>query len=117
MKRFKKSGLIVFLSLVVVSGAILTPTPVTRAQDGGDYTVTVVGGVDTPLTYDDQTVEGFTFSDMTFQSSYPTGMTFTVAVTVPENVTIRDVALEYTFTNTGSRGQPAEVSQGTEPNT
>ncbi len=113
----KNIGLTLLLSLTVIIGAILTPAPVTHAQDGGDYTVTVVGGVDTPSTYDDQTVEGFTFTGMTFQSSYPTGMTFTVAITPPENVTIRDVALEYTFTNTGDRGEPAEISQGAEPNT
>ena len=79
--------------------------------------VSIVGGTDASLAYEDQTVEGFVFTTMAFRSTYPTGMIFTATITPPETVTVQKVSLEYTFTNTGSRGEPAELTQGEGPNT
>jgi hypothetical protein len=99
------------LALAVSSGFL----PTSFAQEG--YSVTIVGGVDAVQSYPDQTVEGFTFSDLTFRSRYPEGMELTATITPPEGVTISEVRLPYVFTNTGNRGNIATVSLGTAPNT
>jgi len=117
MTSFKQDGLSLILILAMSVSTILMSTPITHAQDNNGYTVTTVGGTDTPINFDDQTIAGFSFTDMSFRSTYPTGMTFTVAITPPQNATIQQVSLAYTFSNTGSRGEPAEVLQGDQANT
>lgn len=117
MVSFERIGLRLLLFLTMSASILWITAPNTRAQEDSGYTVTTVGGTDTPITYDDQAVAGFSFTDMSFRSTYPTGMIFTVTITPPETATIQQVSLAYTFSNTGSRGEPAEVTQGDQPNT
>ena len=82
--------------------------PVSSAWGQGDdtYTVTVVGGVDQSESFDDQTVEGFQFTELSYQSNYPSGMELRATIIPPEGVTVDRVTLFYTF-STGKTGRMA----------
>ena len=110
MKRLMR--LCSLLLLLVVSLIV----PAAQAQDGEAYTYTVVGGTDQPITYPDQTVDGFVFSDLSFRSHYPDGMEFRATITPPEGVEIDRVSLPATFTITGKSANPASVRPGDAPN-
>ncbi|RPI93854.1 MAG: hypothetical protein EHM39_12590, partial [Chloroflexi bacterium] len=83
--------------------------PAADAQEGEAYTYTVVGGTDQPITYPDQTVDGFVFSDLSFRSRYPDGMEFRATITAPDGVEIDRVSLPAAFTLTGKNANPATV--------
>lgn len=109
----RQLAVIAALVLALIVGGFVPAAPV-RAQDDGDYVVTVVGGKDEPQTYDDQTVDGFAFTDLTYRSLYPQGMEFHAIITPPEGVTIDQVTLFYTFA-TGKTGRK-QARPGDEPN-
>jgi hypothetical protein len=92
------------IALVLVTGAVGAPATVTQAQDGGEYTYSVVGGVDLMRTYPDHTVDGFEFTNLTYHSNYPRGLEFRATITPPEGVTYNQVMLVYTF-STGKRSR------------
>jgi hypothetical protein len=101
----KRTLPITVIALALVLGAVVPVT--TYAQDGDDdYTYTIVGGVEEPQTYTDQEVDGFTFTNMTYRSLYPCGLEFKVTITPPEDATITQVKLYYTFTT----GKPGRVN-------
>jgi hypothetical protein len=113
---FKRFLPVILTTLAVIISGLALPaglTPVSYAQDGDGYNYTIVGGVDEPQAYADQTVEGFEFTDFTYRSLYPSGMEFVVTITPPEDVTINSVTLFYTF----STGKPGRVNAepGDEP--
>jgi hypothetical protein len=105
---------------VIVLVALAFPTPglfpdVMHLQAQGDeYVYTIVGGKEEPQTYEDQTVDGFSFINFTYRSLYPDGLEFRVTITPPEEVTYDQVILFYTF-STGKRGRIA-AQQGDNPN-
>jgi hypothetical protein len=80
------------LLVVISAGLLIAPAAVTVAQDD-DFTYTVVGGVDEPQTYPDQTVEGVTFSDLHYRSLFPFGMEFKAIITPPAGQAIDQVTL------------------------
>src|SRR5512138_442753 len=92
--------LIRFFSLLalLITGLVML---VSYAQEGSPYTYTVVGGVDQPISYPDQTVNGFSFSNLSFRSRYPDGMEFRATITPPEGVEIDRVSLPAAFVVTG----------------
>jgi len=96
------------LMLIVSSGPLAV-----LAQDG-TYTVTIVGGVDEPQTYADQSIDGFTITGFTYRSLYPGGMEFKAIITPPEGVSINQVTLFYTFA-TGKGGR-IQAEPGDSPN-
>lgn len=105
LRRVFYFGLLLVLAALWVPGAL--------AQDSGEYTYTVVGGKDEPQTYPDQEVDGFTFTNFSYRSNYPSGMEFRVTITPPEGVTFNQVTLFYTFA-TGKPGR-MRAEQGDAP--
>ncbi len=105
----KKISLI--LVAVLIAGALV---PASYAQDGDDYTYTVVGGEDVAQTYPDQGVAGIQFTDLTYRSLYPSGMEFKATITPPEGMEISRVTLFYTFP-TGKAGR-VRAEPGNQPN-
>ncbi|MCB9436003.1 MAG: hypothetical protein H6673_03305 [Anaerolineales bacterium] len=70
------------------------------------YTFDTVQMTADPIVYDDQTVDGFTFTDFTYTTRYPLGLDFTVKITPPPDFTedIVSVSLMYRFA-AGSQGR------------
>ncbi|NDJ78292.1 MAG: hypothetical protein GYB65_18745 [Chloroflexi bacterium] len=103
----------VFFGIAVLLAISLLLPAASFAQDGDDYTFTIVGGVEEPQTYADQEVEGIQFTTMTYRSLYPSGLEFRATITPPEGVTISQVTLFYTFA-TGKAGR-VRAEQGENP--
>ena len=108
MHRLKAVTLLIVIVTVTVLLAGLLPA---AAQD--DYQYTVVGGVDAPQEYADQTVEDFTFTNHSYRSLYPGGLEFRVTITPPEGVEYDRVTLFYQF-EAGQKGRVA-ARPGDEP--
>lgn len=71
---------------------------------GDDFTYTIVGGKEEPVTYDDQVVDGVTITNFTYRSRYPLGFEFTATITPPDDADIERVTLFYSFaTDTTTR--------------
>lgn len=109
IRRFIPGFMLIALALTLGSSGTL----LSFAQED-DYTYTIVGGVDSPETYPDQTVEGFTFTNLTYRSLYPGGLEFKATITPPEGVEYSSVTLFYTFA-TGKQSRVA-AQPGDNPN-
>jgi hypothetical protein len=98
------------IALTLIASGV---APAALAQDD-TYTVTIVGGVDEPQSYEDQSIDGFTITDFSYRSLYPGGMEFKATITPPEGVSINQVTLFYTFA-TGKGGR-IQAELGDNPN-
>ncbi len=99
-RRVVFGGFFGLIALALIAGG-LAGVPVAQAQDGGGYTVTVVGGVEQVQTFPDQEVNGYTFSDISFVSHYPEGGDLTVTITPPDGVTVDTVMTNALLSTTG----------------
>ncbi|NDJ85348.1 MAG: hypothetical protein GYB66_05645 [Chloroflexi bacterium] len=114
MKRFYAFGIATVTLLLVVVSAVFAATTMPpqdgAAQEGalptatylpvGDdftYTVEQVSMADAPILFDDQEVDGFSFTDFSYVTRYPAGLDFTATITPPEDVEIVSINLIYRF--------------------
>jgi hypothetical protein len=73
-----------------------------------NYTLEQISMAADPIRFDDQTVDGYTFSNSTYVTRYPRGMEFTVTVTVPADRSILGVTLFYEAAGGGRSRVAAE---------
>lgn len=104
-------GVVLFITAALL--AVPFTASSTRAQSD-DLVYTIVGGQDESQTYSNQEIAGFSFTNATYRSLYPSGMEFVVTITPPEGVTIDQVTLFYTFSTGKSSRVRAE--RGEKPN-
>lgn len=112
------------LGLVVVFGgpALATgrqqqpflPTATFLPVENLEYTLETVALTADPIVFDDQTVDGYVFSNMTYVTQYPQGMQFTATITPPEGREILAVNVMYESAG-GGRGR-AQADLTANPN-
>lgn len=73
-----------------------TPTYV-PIPDDFSYTVETVRYTDEVVTFADQTIDGFSFTDFTYVTQYPRGLEFSVQIDMPEDIDVASVNLIYRF--------------------
>lgn len=73
-----------------------SPTYLPISEDFS-YSLERVSYTDDPIRFEDQSIDGFSFTDLTYITQYPAGLAFSAVISVPDNVEIASVNLIYRF--------------------
>lgn len=124
-----KQGFFIVASLFLIAGLIvvgvlggsaqasgrqqqpLLPTATFLPVDDLDYTLEKIAMTADLIVFDDQTVDGYTFTNFTYVTRYPTGMEFTATITPPEGREILGVNLLHVSAGGGRGRAPADLTE------
>ncbi|MBI5929352.1 MAG: hypothetical protein HY862_08595 [Chloroflexi bacterium] len=86
------------------------PTATFLPVEDLEYSLETVAMTADPILFDDQTVEGYTFSSVTYVTKYPHGMQFTATITPPEGHAILGVNVMYESAGGGKGRAQADLT-------